>query len=79
MTAAPLDLTPPAVLIGGVLYGLDDAMSASLVLAETAAGRPEAARRLASMCRIGSLSDSQMGALCSAFGVTVYPIDTLTD
>jgi len=70
---------PPAVTIGGRLYGLDDAMHASLVLAEYAADRPNAARRLAAMGHVDALTADELGALCSAFGVRIYPLDTLTD
>ena len=69
---------PAAVQIGGRLYGLDDAMSASLVLAEAEAGRPETARRLAVMGHIDGLSDTELDALCKVFGVQVYPIETAT-
>lgn len=70
---------PAAVQIGGRLYGLDDAMSASAVLAEYDAGRDETAARLAVMAHLDALSRNDLEALCSAFGVTVYPVDTLQD
>jgi hypothetical protein len=69
--------TPPAVQIGGRLYGLDDAMAACAVLTEADAGRDDTARKLVVMARLDSLTRNQMEALCSAFGVTVYPLATL--
>jgi len=68
---------PPAVTIGGRVYGLDDAMSASAVLAELDAGRLRYALRLAHMAGLSGLAASDLEALCSAFSVEVYPHDTL--
>jgi hypothetical protein len=69
---------PPAVTIGGRLYGLDDAMAASAVLAEADAGRDQTAARLAVMARLDALDRNGLEALCAVFGVEVYPLDTLT-
>lgn len=75
---ATLPLSPPAVTIGGRLYGLDDAITASAVLAELDAGRDQTATRLAAMARLDALDRNALEALCSAYGVQVYPLDTLT-
>jgi hypothetical protein len=68
---------PPAVTIGGRLYGLDDAVAASAVLAELDAGRDQAAARLAVMARLDALDRNGLEALCAVFGVEVYPLDTM--
>jgi len=68
---------PPAVTIGGRVYGLDDAVAASAVLAELDAGRHQAAAGLAAMARLDALDRGQLEALCSAFSVEVYPAVTL--
>jgi hypothetical protein len=68
---------PPAVTIAGRLYGLDDAVAASAVLAELDAGRHQAARGLARMASLDALDRNGLEALCSAFSVEVYPHDTL--
>ena len=70
---------PVAVSIGGRLYGLDDAVAASAVLAEADAGHEDTATRLAAMARLDALSRGEMEGLCAAFGVEVYPLDTLHD
>jgi hypothetical protein len=75
MTTAAI---PAAVTIGGRLYGLDDAVTASAVLAELDAGRDQAAAGLAAMARLDTLDRNGLEALCSAFSVEVYPHDTLT-
>jgi hypothetical protein len=75
MTTAAI---PAAVTIGGRLYGLDDAVTASAVLAELDAGRDQAAAGLAAMARLDTLDRNGLEALCSAFSVEVHPHDTLT-
>jgi hypothetical protein len=70
---------PAAVTIGGRLYGLDDAVAASAVLAEHDAGRTQTATGLAVMARLDALDRNGLEALCAAFSVEVYPLATLTD
>lgn len=68
---------PAAVTISGRLYGLDDAVAASAVLAEHDAGRHQAATRLAVMARLDGLDRNGLEALCAAFSVEVYPLAIL--
>jgi hypothetical protein len=70
---------PHSVQIGGAWYSLDDAVTASAVLAEIDAGRDEDAARLARMTRLDALDRDGLEALCAAFGVEVYPLATLWD
>jgi len=68
---------PHPAEIAGHWYGLDDAVTATAVLAEIDAGRDEAAARLARMARLDGLDRDGLEALCAAFGVEVYPLATL--
>lgn len=70
---------PHSVEIGGTWYGLDDAVTATAVLAELDAGRDEDAARLARMARLDKLDKLGLEALCSVFGVEVYPLSTFQD
>ncbi len=75
---APEPVTAPhSVQIAGAWYGLDDAVTATAVLAELDASRDEAAARLARMARLDALDRDGLEALCAAFGVEVYPLATL--
>lgn len=55
--------------IAGQVYTVDDAISASAVLAEVSAGHEEAAERLACMAGLEGLGGEELEALCGAFGV----------
>jgi hypothetical protein len=70
---------PHSVQLAGAWYSLDDAVTASAVLAELDAGRDEDAARLARMARLDALDKAGLEALCAAFGVEVYPLATLRD
>lgn len=70
---------PHSVQIGGSWYGLDDAVTATAVLAELDADRDREAARLARMARLDALDRDGLEALCAAFGVEVYPLATLWD
>lgn len=67
MTTATVAL----VQIRGRLFTVDDAISASAVLAEVSAGHEEAAERLACQCGLEGLSGEELEALCEAFGVEI--------
>lgn len=71
--------SPDLVQIGAALYSLDDAVTATAVLAEIDAGRDEDAARLARMARLDGLDRASLEALCAAHGVEVYPLATLWD
>lgn len=74
-----IQIASPAVIIAGRPYGLEDAVHASVILAEASAGHDAAADRIASQAGIGNLTNEQMETLCAAFGVELVTLAELKE